>query len=179
LWRLPVVESYKPIISLAPQLQHKTGTITFSSEKLKKQGLGYGGVGPFSIDDTFNGITVLYSASDPEIEYVKRFHTHIQRFCFWLTLLQSICAIHGLNGNAFDTWAYDHKIMWLRDFLPEDEHFKQSRVMTFGYSSLLRDSRNMSNLTEWSQGLLLSISSLRKSQAVRKCTVTRIWWQHY
>jgi hypothetical protein len=62
------VDFSKPVTSLAPQLRHKTGTITFSSEELKKQALGYGGENPYSIDDIFNGTTVLYSTANPDLE---------------------------------------------------------------------------------------------------------------
>ncbi|RTE71617.1 hypothetical protein BHE90_013980 [Fusarium euwallaceae] len=46
-----------------------------------------------------------------------------------------ICAIHGLGGNAVDTWTAKNGKMWLRDYLPSTGYFSQSRVMTFGYDS--------------------------------------------
>jgi hypothetical protein len=66
--RLPVGDFSNPVISLAPQLRHKTATITFSSEGQKKQALEYGVRNSLSIDDTFNGTTVLYSAANPYLE---------------------------------------------------------------------------------------------------------------
>lgn len=68
LGRQPIGDSTQPIMSLAPQLRHKTGTITFPSRELKNQALDYKGEHPFSIDDTFIGNTVLYSGADPNLE---------------------------------------------------------------------------------------------------------------
>lgn len=56
--------------------------------------------------------------------------------------------------------------MWLRDFLPAQ--LEESRVMTFGYSSRLGDSGNMSSLEEWAHGLLSAVSSVRESISVSK-----------
>jgi hypothetical protein len=83
-----------------------------------------------------------------------------------MLIVISICAVHGLNGNAFETWAWDDH-MWLRDFLPSHPQLKTSRVMTYGYSSLLKDRGNRSSLEEWAHGLLGSVSSVRESQSVR------------
>ncbi len=83
----------------------------------------------------------------------------------------SICAVHGLNGNAFDTFAWEGRDMWLRDFLPQAQSrhpgLAQLRVMTFGYSSLIRDNKNISGLDEWSMGLIQSVSTARRSASVR------------
>jgi hypothetical protein len=82
----------------------------------------------------------------------------------------SICAVHGLNGNAFDTFAWEGRDMWLRDFLPKPRsqypELTRLRVMTFGYSSLVRDNKNITGLDEWCQGLLQSVSAVRRSQSV-------------
>ncbi|KAI1389255.1 uncharacterized protein F4822DRAFT_442625 [Hypoxylon trugodes] len=142
-----------PIVSLAPQNQYQTGTITFPSKALKRHALRK--PGKWKLDDEFNWMTVLYAAAEPDID---------------------ICAIHGLNGNAFDTWAAENGHMWLRDFLPQHTRFKNSRIMTFGYSSLLRDSRNGAALAEWAHSLLQSIVSLRKSHP--ECTRPMIFVCH-
>ena len=62
-----------------------------------------------------------------------------------LLIRYSVCAIHGLNGNAFDTWMAENGTMWLRDFLPKDPPFDRSRIMTFGYTSMLVDSRKLND----------------------------------
>ena len=48
-------------------------------------------------------------------------------------------AVHGLGGDSFSTWTAfsnvnpkEHKL-WLRDFLPKEKYFSQTRIMTFGY----------------------------------------------
>ena len=43
--------------------------------------------------------------------------------------------MHGLGGNAFNTWTTNTGKMWLRDadLLPSD--MKQSRILTFGYNA--------------------------------------------
>ncbi len=66
--------------------------------------------------------------------------------------------------------------MWLRDFLPEPRPslhpgLAQLRVMTFGYSSLVRDKKNTASLHEWSSELLQSVSAVRRSPSV--CTFSR------
>lgn len=91
-------------------------------------------------------------------------------YCVGLLTLGSICAIHGLNGNAFDTFAWGGRDMWLRDFLPKSwpQHadHKGVRVMTYGYSSLVQDDINTTGLDEWSMGLLQSVAAVRRSPSV-------------
>ena len=83
------------------------------------------------------------------------------------TQFLSICAVHGLNGNAFESWVAktNHK-MWFRDLLPLSKPFDQARIMTFGYSSQLSDRANLSGINEWAHHLLASVSSVRASQKV-------------
>ena len=81
--------------------------------------------------------------------------------------MRSICAIHGLNGNAFQTWtAKTNSKMWLRDLLPSSKPFDNARIMTFGYSSQLADRANLSGISEWAHHLLVSMSGVRQSQKV-------------
>lgn len=60
--------------------------------------------------------------------------------------------------------------MWLRDFLPKPRELypelTRLRVMTYGYSSLLRDNKNTTGLDEWSLGLIQSVSAARRSPSV-------------
>ncbi|RSL59320.1 hypothetical protein CEP53_005862 [Fusarium sp. AF-6] len=71
----------------------------------------------WEITPNFQGITVLFQHAD--VDQIK----------------MDICAIHGLGGNAVDTWTAKNGKMWLRDYLPSTGYFSQSRVMTFGYDS--------------------------------------------
>lgn len=60
--------------------------------------------------------------------------------------------------------------MWLRDFLPKPRglhpELSRLRVMTYGYSSLLRDNKNITGLEEWSSGLIQSVAAARRSPSV-------------
>lgn len=50
--------------------------------------------------------------------------------------LRSIVAVHGLGGDAFDTWtASSTKKLWLYDFLPDSIYGKNARISTFGYDA--------------------------------------------
>ncbi|KAG4439731.1 hypothetical protein IFR05_004809 [Cadophora sp. M221] len=126
--------------SLAPQFGEQIGTVTFPSETRKDKAIRQSG--RWSCDDKFDGITVLHSGPRPDID---------------------ICAIHGLNGNAFNTWSSD-SVMWLRDLLPKTEPFEASRVLTFGYNSNLRDRNSLSGIQEWSIDLLNHVSSVRATE---------------
>jgi len=47
-------------------------------------------------------------------------------------------AVHGLGGDAYQTWTASNGKLWLRDFLPFDllaEGTKTARIMTFGYDA--------------------------------------------
>ncbi|KAF7953923.1 uncharacterized protein EAE97_001321 [Botrytis byssoidea] len=134
-------------ISLAIEREDQVGTITLPSPKHKEEALKYHNT-EWEYDDNFNGITTLYSSDDPEVD---------------------ACAVHGLNGNAFESWvATKNQKMWLRDILPLSKPFDKARIMTFGYSSRLRDRGNLSGITVWSQDLLRSVSSLRKPKKERE-----------
>ncbi|KAE9380791.1 hypothetical protein N431DRAFT_459708 [Stipitochalara longipes BDJ] len=137
----------KPTISFASQFDGFAGTITLPSEKHKVQALEKHDT-EWRFDDKFNGITVLCSPTESDLD---------------------ICAVHGLNGNAFDTWvAKTNNKMWLRDILPTSKPFDKARIMTFGYSSQLIDRANLSGVSEWAHHLLTSISSVRQTQEERQ-----------
>ncbi|OBT73983.1 hypothetical protein VF21_05998 [Pseudogymnoascus sp. 05NY08] len=140
--------SNNPTVSISLQSDDYVGTITLPSKAHKEAALQKNDT-EWMLDDVFNGITVLSSPDEPDLD---------------------ICAVHGLNGNAFDTWAAQSTtktIMWLRDLLPTTEPFENARVMTFGYSSQLSDRQNLSGILEWSHHLLLSVSNVRKSEKER------------
>ncbi|RSL89038.1 hypothetical protein CEP51_001414 [Fusarium floridanum] len=76
-----------------------------------------------------------------------------------------ICAVHGLGGNAIDTWtASDKGLMWLRDYLPSSEYFSNSRIMTFGYDSDLTDPGTVAGLDNWAESLIHCLSEVRASE---------------
>ncbi|KAI9648606.1 hypothetical protein NHQ30_003243 [Ciborinia camelliae] len=134
-------------ISLAVEQENQVETITLPSPRHKSKALKTDDT-EWIFDDTFNGITTLHSPDDPDLD---------------------ICAVHGLNGNAFESWvATKNRKMWLRDILPYSKPFDKARIMTFGYSSRLRDKGNLSGITVWSQDLLRIVSSVRVNEQERE-----------
>jgi hypothetical protein len=59
----------KPVTSFAQQFEGHVGTITLPSEKHKVEALENHGT-EWRFDDIFNGVTVLFSPPEPDIEYV-------------------------------------------------------------------------------------------------------------
>ncbi|KAG5793107.1 hypothetical protein H9Q69_007845 [Fusarium xylarioides] len=124
----------------------QVGTISFETEIQKVEALArhkkdkkcswHG----WTIEDNFKEITTLYEAADAKVD---------------------ICAVHGLGGNAIDTWTATNGKMWFRDFLPEDETFKSSRIMIFGYDSDLTDRSTVMELENWADTLLRSVNEVR------------------
>ena len=160
-------------IGLASQNDSQTATITFASEYHKELAFTNGckrrekaRTGP-DIDDGFEGITILHYGIErqaPDLEYVclptftNLDVSHIG--C-------SICAVHGLSGHAFDTWMAETK-MWLRDILPNQFHFRSSRVMTYGYNSTLIDKREMqSRFSDFADNLLILLGDNRSTAEER------------
>lgn len=85
-------------------------------------------------------------------------------------IICSICAVHGLSANAFDTWIADNGKMWLRDFLIEDSSFAKSRIMTFGYDAGLLSSHKLDDgLQTYADTLLRELILLRECESgIRK-----------
>lgn len=48
-------------------------------------------------------------------------------------VLDSLIAIHGLNGHRERTWTADNNVLWLRDLLPAE--IPRARILTYGYDS--------------------------------------------
>ncbi|KAF4338455.1 eukaryotic translation initiation factor 3 [Fusarium beomiforme] len=129
------------------------GTVPFSSEAFKKETMARHDRDKnlrwkdWIVEDNFKGITILYEGTDAMVD---------------------ICAVHGLGGNAIDTWTAENGQLWLRDFLPAYEHtktnFKKSRIMTFGYDSDLTDRSTVMELENWAETLLLSLNEVRTSE---------------
>ena len=72
-----LVSSAPPIVSLAPQGDSQTGTVTFPLGRWKERALKrFTG---WQVDDAFDGLTVLSSAPEPNLEY------GFYLFCFIFT----------------------------------------------------------------------------------------------
>ncbi|KAF4498687.1 hypothetical protein FAGAP_5165 [Fusarium agapanthi] len=132
------------------------GTISLESESLKNEALARRAKDKKScwkewvVDDNFKGVTILYEGPNAKFD---------------------ICAVHGLGGNAIDTWTTDRGKMWLRDLLPEHPNFENSRIMTFGYDSDLTDRSTVMELENWAETLLRSLNEVRTGDKV--ATITR------
>ncbi|KAI1100332.1 hypothetical protein F4804DRAFT_348598 [Jackrogersella minutella] len=91
-------------------------------------------------DSSFLGMTVIHEPKDTDLD---------------------ICAVHGLNGNAFDTWySEESRTMWLRDLLPKIETFRTSRIMIFGYSAVLLGKGNVTD-RDYADSLLMQLKRIR------------------
>ncbi|KAF5639667.1 hypothetical protein F52700_4049 [Fusarium sp. NRRL 52700] len=128
---------------------HLIGTVSFESEILKTEALERHEKDKKScwkdwvVEDNFGEVTVLYEGADTKFD---------------------ICAVHGQDGNAMDTWTASNGKMWLRDFLPKHENFKNSRIMTFGYDSDLKDTVTVMGLNDWAETLLRSLNEVRTNE---------------
>ncbi|SCN65891.1 uncharacterized protein FFB20_12367 [Fusarium fujikuroi] len=135
-------------ITYCRQNGHLLGTVSFESEILKDEALKRHEKDNKSywkdwvVEDDFQGVTVIYEGPDAKFD---------------------ICAVHGQDGNAMDTWTAVNGKMWLRDLLPEHENFINSRIMTFGYDSDLTDKITVMGLDDWAETLLRSLNEVRTS----------------
>ncbi|KAK5215128.1 hypothetical protein LTR96_011450 [Exophiala xenobiotica] len=72
-----------------------------------------------------------------------------------------IVAVHGLGGDAFDTWTHPKsKAFWLKDFLPHQS--PDSRVMTFGYNAHAAFGESMAEVIYHAKSLLASLVDKRE-----------------
>ncbi|KAH0559359.1 hypothetical protein GP486_004127 [Trichoglossum hirsutum] len=74
--------------------------------------------------------------------------------------LPDIIAVHGINGDAFNTWTHgDRGALWLRDFLPSQ--IPGARVFTFGYNSNVAFTRAKGSLDSHARELLEQLNAVR------------------
>ncbi|KAL2041461.1 hypothetical protein N7G274_005843 [Stereocaulon virgatum] len=77
-----------------------------------------------------------------------------------------IVAIHGLNGDAYETWTHHRsQKLWLRDMLPQD--MPGARVYTYSYPSQLLFSRSTATISDYAMKLLAYLNSIRASRERR------------
>ena len=84
---------------------------------------------------------------------------------FFVYKVNSIVAVHGLNGTPRGTWT-DKKSgrFWLEDFLPTA--LPTARIMTFGYDSRLAFSNSMAGVENFARDLLNRLRIVRASSEV-------------
>lgn len=79
----------------------------------------------------------------------------------------SIVAVHGFGG-PLHTWTHDVSgKLWLRDFLPKD--LPGARIMSFGYDSMVVNSKSIQGMIESVGELLLQLRYRRLSPEVWIC----------
>jgi hypothetical protein len=74
-----------------------------------------------------------------------------------------VIALHGLNGDAINTWTNRNKQLWLKEFLPRS--VPGARVYTFGYDSKIF-SRSNADIGDFARRLLSELSLERQSELV-------------
>lgn len=77
-----------------------------------------------------------------------------------------IVALHGLHGDAYNTWTHQNGKLWLRDFLPQQ--LPGSRVFTFGYPSEVAFTLATGQLGEFARSLLEELNYVRRTAEVRQ-----------
>lgn len=75
-----------------------------------------------------------------------------------------IIAIHGITGDAYDTWTHENGKLWLRDFISED--FPGARVFSFGYNADVFFSRSKGIVESFARSLLEGITNERLEEKV-------------
>ncbi|TVY38555.1 Protein SERAC1 [Lachnellula occidentalis] len=68
-----------------------------------------------------------------------------------------IVAIHGITGDAHETWTHANGKLWLRDFVPQN--LPGARVFTFGYPGDVF--RSLNSFDNWARQLLKDLTNVR------------------
>jgi len=70
-------------------------------------------------------------------------------------------AVHGLGGDAVDTWTHPKsKAFWLKDFLPRQ--IPDARIMTFGYNAAAAFGQSTAEVIDHAKSLLTSLVDRRE-----------------
>lgn len=65
-------------------------------------------------------------------------------------------AIHGLQGEAYQSWKHANGSLWLRDFLPTD--VPDDRIMNFDYDSTVAFDKSVADMEDKALELLNHLS---------------------
>ena len=74
-----------------------------------------------------------------------------------------LVAVHGLQGDAYQTWEHANGSLWLRDFLPTG--IPDARIMTFGYDSTVAFNKSVADIEDKALELLNHLSGKRSPAA--------------
>ena len=72
-----------------------------------------------------------------------------------------VVAVHGLQGDLYQTWTHENGTMWLESILPDKIPY--ARIMTFGYESIIAFSSSAAKLEDKSIELINRLSMKRSS----------------
>jgi hypothetical protein len=76
-----------------------------------------------------------------------------------------IVAVHGITGNAYDTWIHDNGNFWLRDLIPKD--LPGVRVFSYGYPAEVFCTLSTGTLNTFARSLLEGLKGVRRKKQVR------------
>ena len=76
-----------------------------------------------------------------------------------------IVALHGINGDAYNTWTHRNGKLWLRDFLAQ--LLPGARIFTFGYPSEVAFALATGRLGDFARSLLEELNYIRRTAEVR------------
>lgn len=74
----------------------------------------------------------------------------------------SLIAVHGLGGDAKDTWTHpESKAFWLQDFLPQ--RHSDARIITFSYNAAVVFGESTAAVIDHAKSLLSSLVDKREN----------------
>jgi Putative serine esterase (DUF676) len=72
-----------------------------------------------------------------------------------------VVAVHGLQGDSYQTWTHENGTMWLESILPDKIPY--ARIMTFGYNSIIAFSSSEAKLEDKSIELINRLTMKRSA----------------
>jgi len=75
-----------------------------------------------------------------------------------------IIAVHGIDGNAWNTWQHSNGRLWLKDFLPR--HVPGARIYSFGYHAAVAFTRGRGDLKGFARSLLEGLNGVRYGEVI-------------
>jgi hypothetical protein len=101
-----------------------------------------------------------------------------------MTNLIDIVAVHGITGDALNTWTHNNGNLWLRDLIPEA--FPGVRVFSYGYPADVFCTFNVGTLDTYARSLLEGLKrerrnkkvgiiyNLRRNYLIEQCVIRRL-----
>ncbi|RDL35776.1 uncharacterized protein BP5553_06388 [Venustampulla echinocandica] len=118
-----------------------------------------------SIDAQQSAPPILDTTNHPDDKYgLKPLHTPVATDGDedGLTNAVDIVAVHGIAGNAYNTWTHENGTLWLRDLIPKK--LPGVRVFSYGYPADVFFTRQKGNLEDFSRSLLNDLRGERREK---------------